>query len=235
MSSALEKHIPLLEGSNYHIWADAMQSYLRSQGLWQITIGNKSQPSIPAKSGPPTASNNTAIATANKERQEWNNKDDQAFGLILLHVQTQLHNIVSSKVTARQAWSEYRTAFRTAQPTSVYSDFRQTIMMKIPVNNPAVEISRMATIFGRLLVASVALPALVQAIILLAACLREYESVSSHLLQSFDNSTLTFNIVKNAIVNDAQHCIMISKHVQPPVLYSPPPIPIGVRSDHLES
>ena len=45
--------------------------------------------------------------------------------------------------------------------------------------------------------------------ILLGASPREYESVSSVLLQNYDNITLTFEIVKNALIADAQRRSMV--------------------------
>jgi hypothetical protein len=44
MSSSFEKLVPLLDRSNYLIWADVMKSYLMSQGLWRITNGSDAKP-----------------------------------------------------------------------------------------------------------------------------------------------------------------------------------------------
>jgi len=34
-SNALQTSVPLLEGPNYHIWAQKMTMFLMSQGLWR--------------------------------------------------------------------------------------------------------------------------------------------------------------------------------------------------------
>src|SRR3984885_15888433 len=44
MSSSIEKLVPLLDGSNYRVWKDSMQSYLMSQGYWRITNGQYLKP-----------------------------------------------------------------------------------------------------------------------------------------------------------------------------------------------
>ena len=60
MSSSLEKLVPLLEGSNYLIWAGAMRPYLQSQGTWRIVSGNEPKP----RTLTATATNATEVATS---------------------------------------------------------------------------------------------------------------------------------------------------------------------------
>jgi len=80
-SSLLSTAVSILDGSNYLVWKNQMRAWLRSKGLWQITNGNEKKfqeldPSAPA-----------AAREANyKQRMDWDNKDDQAYGTILLRV-----------------------------------------------------------------------------------------------------------------------------------------------------
>ena len=39
MSSALLQLIPILDGTNYTVWACSMEAFLRSQQLWRVTQG----------------------------------------------------------------------------------------------------------------------------------------------------------------------------------------------------
>ena len=80
MSSSLEKLVPLLEGSNYLIWAGAMRPYLQSQGMWQIVNGNELKP----RALTAMATNAAKVAAREAECKDWNNKDDQAFRAIML-------------------------------------------------------------------------------------------------------------------------------------------------------
>ena len=79
MSSSLEKLISILDGSNYLTWADVMKSYLRSQENWQIVTGGYAEPRDPGTG---------ATTDVRKDYQDnllhWKNKDDAAFGTILL-------------------------------------------------------------------------------------------------------------------------------------------------------
>ena len=73
MSSSSEKLIPLLEGSNYLIWAGVMRPYLQSQEIWHIVNGGKLKP----RALTAMATNASKVATRKAERKNWNNKDDR--------------------------------------------------------------------------------------------------------------------------------------------------------------
>jgi len=75
----LTTSVSILDGSNYLVWQAQMKAWLRSKGLWQIMSGNE-------KKFPKAADTETVtIQQANyKAHMEWDNKGDQAYGLILL-------------------------------------------------------------------------------------------------------------------------------------------------------
>src|ERR1700723_3834672 len=206
MSSSLEKLVPLLEGNNYLIWADAIKSYLRSQGIWQVVSGGYLQP--PAPTGNPTAAQLKEFQT---ENLDWRNKDDAAFGSIMLRIASSLQESISSKANSKKAGDELVARFGTPGPSLVYSDFRTALNTRLSPTNPELDISKIATIFGRMTTNRIVILSIVQAMILLAACPREYESVSSVLLQNYDNATLSFNIVRDALIADAQRRSTVSQ------------------------
>jgi hypothetical protein len=111
-----------------------------------------------------------------------------------------------------------QTTFGVQSPALIYAEFHSALMIKIPAANPVLEINRMATIFRRLATERITIPNVVQAMLLLAACPHEYDSVSSTVLQTHTNTTLTFDIVRNVIVADAQHCVSVNKPQQPAVV-----------------
>jgi len=78
-SSLLSTAMSVLDGSNYLVWKNQMRAWLRSKGLWQIT--NRNEKKFPELD--PSAS--SAAREANyKQRMDWDNKDNQAYGTILL-------------------------------------------------------------------------------------------------------------------------------------------------------
>ena len=69
--------VPMLDGSNYTSWAQAITAALRSKGVWQIARGHELCPEdLPANA------NADARAEREKEIAAWDNKDDQALGLM---------------------------------------------------------------------------------------------------------------------------------------------------------
>jgi hypothetical protein len=74
---SIETHIPKLDGSNFLVWAEKMQVFSRSQGLWNMVRGLKQNPPELGKGSKPE---HTALYC--KEQLDWSNYDDQAFGII---------------------------------------------------------------------------------------------------------------------------------------------------------
>ena len=79
--SLLTTSVSILDGLNYLVWKSQMRAWLRSKGLWKMTSGNE-------KKFPQVAdSESTTTKQANYRAYiEWDNKDDQAYGSILLQV-----------------------------------------------------------------------------------------------------------------------------------------------------
>ena len=75
----LYRTVPLLDGSNYTVWAQAITAVLRSKGVWQIARGHEERPAnLPANA------DNNAKAEREKQKADWDNRDDQALGLMQL-------------------------------------------------------------------------------------------------------------------------------------------------------
>jgi gag-polypeptide of LTR copia-type/Domain of unknown function (DUF4219) len=200
MSSSLEKLVPLLDGSNYLVWAEAMKSYLRSMGVWQIVVGNQRQPTIPMQ----TAQNTAEVAVATVLKNKWDNDDDAALGSMLLRVSTSLHHHIGQNVTSNGAWTRFQTLFGTQGPSLIFVDFRSTITAKLPAQNPELEIRKMASIFACLAMSNCTIPNIVQAMILLAAMPREFEQLGATILQTTTAANLTFDVVRTAIIAESQ-------------------------------
>src|SRR5487761_1231297 len=73
MSTALDKYVPELDGSNYQLWSHKMKAFLQSMDLWHITSGVTTRP-LPA----------AAVPTAEEQQQmlNWDISDERAQGTI---------------------------------------------------------------------------------------------------------------------------------------------------------
>ena len=104
-SNDLSASVPILTGPNWIIWEAQMKAYLRTKGLWQLVIGNENRPNalpagrhaITARAATETHPAREAVvaipfptdeelAARLKEQADWDNKDDQALGIITLKI-----------------------------------------------------------------------------------------------------------------------------------------------------
>ena len=126
------------------------------------------------------------------------------FGSIMLCIASSLQELISSKANSKEAWDELVTYFGTPGPSLVYWDFQTALNTRLSPTNLELDISKTVTIFGCMTTNRIVIPPIVEAMILLAACPHEYESVSSVLLKNYNNMTMLFNIVCDALIAHTQ-------------------------------
>jgi len=190
----------ILDGSNYLVWKNQMRAWLWSKGLSQITNSNEKK----FQELNPSAS--AAAHEANyKQCMDWDNKDDQAYGIILLWVNPSVAVVANSSLTAKAIWEVLHAAFGTTGPLAIFANFKNAISKKISVANPAIDIMEMYEGFQRLMATTIVIPEVVQAMILLNAMPKEYDGVAQTTLQTMEQSKLMFNYVWDAILMEHSH------------------------------
>jgi len=194
-SSLLSTSVSILDRSNYLVWKNQMKAWLQSKGLWQITSGNE------RKFPKADASASQATCKANyKQHMDWDNKDDQAYGTMLLRVNPSVAAVTTSTTTARDVWMALHTAFSTTSPSAIFTEFKNAISKKISVANPTLNIMEMNENFQCLMATTVVIPEVVQAMILLNAMPKEYDRVAQTMLQTTEQSKLIFNYIRDTIL-----------------------------------
>jgi hypothetical protein len=100
MSSQLTQLVPVLDGSNYGMWAKSMKAYLMSLGLWSFADSLNDMPVSPDHPKDIKKANyaskmpeeqealdrlyETAVDFFNIAHKEWQKKDHQTIGTIIL-------------------------------------------------------------------------------------------------------------------------------------------------------
>jgi len=187
-----------MTSSNYLAWRDVITAYLKSQGVWWICTGMDKRPAdVGSTSTSAAVIEHTALQSA------WDNRNDQAEGYILLWLSPQCLQVVTNKTSAFNIWTELSTVFRVQGPSQIYADFKQATLHHVCLNDPAPDLLEIACTFGHLTVASIIIPPIIQAMILLDALLCEYENIRQMLLQMETIATLTFKIVQDSVL--AEH------------------------------
>jgi hypothetical protein len=205
MSSSLEKLVSVFDGSNYLAWSDSMRAWLRSQGYWQVVSGAEKKPVLPPQA---TSAQATELGPS---IMAWENKNDQAFGSIILRLAPSLRQRANAKSTAKQVWELLATNYGVDGPSQAFIDFRTAITIKILANNPSPSISQMANKFQHLTAQNIAIPELVQAMVLLAAMPRDFDSLSSTVLSMTETAQLTFKLVRDHIVAEHNWRLAVGK------------------------
>ena len=86
-SKDLSSVVPILDGTNYRLWAIQMGNYLRAKGLWMYVRGHIPHPANAAPGGTaaaPTPPDADAVAEAQEKQIAWDTKDDEANSFIML-------------------------------------------------------------------------------------------------------------------------------------------------------
>jgi hypothetical protein len=205
MSSSLKKLVSVFDGSNYIAWSDSMRAWLRSQGYWQVVSGAEKKPILPPQA------TTAQTAEVGSSIMAWENKNDQAFGSIILRLAPSLRQRANAKATVKQVWELLATDYGVDGPSQAFIDFRTAITIKIPANNPSPAISQMADKFQRLTAQNIAIPELVQAMVLLTAMPRDFDSLSSTVLSTTETSALTFKLVRDHIVAEHNQRLAVGK------------------------
>jgi len=126
---------------------------------------------------------------------DWDNKDDQAYGTILLRVNPSVAVVANSSLTAKAVWEALHAAFSTTGPSAIFANFKNAISKKISLANPAIDIMEMYKSFQCLMAMTIIIPEVVQAMILLNTMPKEYDGVAQTTLQTTEQSKLTFNYI----------------------------------------
>src|SRR6266568_3508524 len=161
MSSSAFKDLPRLNGTNYRRWANDLEAYLRSQGLWSLTYR-----AIPDHERDAQG----AITTDRTSQIEaWEDKNDQALGIIRLLLEPHIATRFSSQMNASSLWDELEDAFSTPTIASAFTEFKAMLDVTIPENNhPTPAFSKLSALFSRLEELEYPVPAKMQSMLILA-------------------------------------------------------------------
>jgi len=103
--------------------------------------------------------------------------------------------VANSALTAKAVWEVLHAAFGTTSPLAIFTKFKSVISKKISMANPALDIMEMNENFQCLMAATIIIPEVVQAMILLNVIPKEYNRVAQTTLQTMEQSKLMFNYI----------------------------------------
>jgi gag-polypeptide of LTR copia-type len=173
LSSNAVTLVPILDGTNYGIWAKAMQAFLMSIGLWKYAMGNDTKPPLDADGA-------TAHATWEKERA-------QCIGNVVLRTTAPIQQKVSAIQDPKMLWNHILALYGAVTLTSIYKEFRTVTTMTFNLaQHPAPQLDKMQATFSHLLASSMPVPDPMQGLILLNRVPNHWEHLIPIIMQNFD-------------------------------------------------
>ena len=132
MSSALYSAVPnALTGPNYLEWAQAMQSFLMSQGQWAACTQSPPQDV--------------------EEAKEYRKEDVRAQGNLRLRLAPSVVSAIDGKTSAKDIWDQLKDTYGKPGVPIVYQDFRAALALSIPGDsNPIPALDKLEAHFQRL-------------------------------------------------------------------------------------
>ncbi|KAG5633032.1 hypothetical protein H0H81_011963, partial [Sphagnurus paluster] len=105
MSSSIEKHVSVFNGTNYLGWSSDMRTYLGSNLLWSYVEGTRPIPS----------SDDEAILT-------WKEKDMQAMSLITMRIaqSTRDADKIKAATTSKGLWDALKEKYGGTTPANTF-------------------------------------------------------------------------------------------------------------------
>lgn len=191
MSNALTTLVPVLDGTNYREWSKAMQAYLMSMDLWEYANGDESELIISA-----TSTDDQCLA-----HKAWKSSNQKALANLVLRVNPTIRVDLDSLGTADTVWNRLKLYFDVVQPTMVFKDFKEAISIRIDASkHPLPQINRLQASVHCLTTNGVAMPEIIQAMILLSALPPQWEMLVSILCTNYEITNLELKHVREAVM-----------------------------------
>ena len=188
--------VPILDRTNWEVWSKVMKAFLMSIGLWKHADGTVPWPSTLGPNPTAEAQDAHDLHVAALEREE-----NQCIGNIVLHCSAAIQQEVSGLDDASTLWNCLQTLYGEATLTGIYKDFKEALSANInPEQHPGPTIDKCQAAFQHLRAASLPIPDVIAALILLHHLPAYWQMLSSIVTQSYHIGNLTFKEVCDAMI-----------------------------------
>jgi hypothetical protein len=200
MSNALTTLVPILDGSNYLVWAHQMKAYLQSMELWEMT--NNEVP-FPLPVLPPGTTQAPAPDNAMIELQnQWIKQSNRTLGNMMLCLTPPIQEQIANK-SAPESWEYLATTYGVPTLSTVYQDFRHALNFCLDLaKHPGPQLDYLESIYNRLNTNKVAIPPTIQGMMMLNILPSKWESTLVPMaLAGTTIAQMSLKAVKAFIIN----------------------------------
>jgi hypothetical protein len=173
--------VPILDGSNYGLWAVAMQAYIRSTGLWHYVLGKVHRESFPEDDAEYNKLSDTKKAAILTNQVEFDKEDGMVLGQIMLRLSPTIQQNHQTYLSSFSLWNALKGSYGKSMASTIFKDFKDCLNGRISLNaDPNAYFDKSFVAYSRMKAAGVAVPSQLQAMIALAALPQRWEMLICH-------------------------------------------------------
>jgi hypothetical protein len=129
--------VPILDGSNYGLWAVAMQAYIRSTGLWHYVLGKVHRESFPEDDAEYNKLSDAKKAAILANQMDFDREDGMVLGQIMLRLSPTIQQNHQTYPSSFSLWNALKGSYGKSTASTIFKDFKDCLNGHISLNaNP---------------------------------------------------------------------------------------------------
>jgi hypothetical protein len=172
--------VPVLNGTNYRIWAVAMKALIYSTGMWVYVQGKIERESFPKDDAEYQQLSSTHNAEILASITEFEKNNGMVLGQITLRLSPTIQQNHQHCLTSASLWYALQVTYGKLMASTVFKDFKDCLNGCITTNaDPQIYFDKVFGAYACMKAADVAIPPQLQVIIALAALSQRWEMLIS--------------------------------------------------------
>jgi hypothetical protein len=197
--------VPILDGTNYRMWAVVMKALIQSTGMWAYVQGKIEREHFPKNDNEFQALTATRKAEILTSINEFEKNDGMVLGQIMLRLSTTIQQNHQHCPTSASLWNALKATYSRSTASTVFKDFKDCLNGRITTNaNPQIYFNKVYGAYAHMKAADIAVPPQLQAMIALAALPQKWEMLISVVTGDNPLEDLILSDVHTAVITQFQ-------------------------------
>jgi len=197
--------VPILDGTNYRIWAVAMKALIQSTSMWAYVMGKVSREYFPDDDAEfeklTQARKDEIMASINKFKKN----DGMVLGQITLRLSPTIQQNHQHCPNSASLWNALKVTYSKSMASTVFKDFKDCLNGRIYTNaDPQIYFDKVYGAYACMKAADVAVPPQLQVMIALAALPQKWEMLISIVTGNNPLEDLILSDMHTAVITQFQ-------------------------------
>jgi hypothetical protein len=197
--------VPILDGTNYRMWAVAIKALIQSTGMWAYVQGKIEREHFPEDDNEYQALSATRKAEILASITEFEKNNGMVLGQIMLRLSPTIQQNHQHCQTSTSLWNALQATYGRSMASTVFKDFKDCLNGCITTNaDPQIYFDKVFGAYACMKAADVAVPPQLQVIIALAALPQKWEMLISIVTGDNPLEDLILSDVRTAVITQYQ-------------------------------